>query len=70
MADLSKWKITCFQHLHERLKLEKEQFCNLVVIGDSFNEINAGKKLAETLPRCTLKLVKMENYPQLGDLIK
>ena len=43
---------------------------NLVVIGDSMNEMNAGQRLAKSLNSCILKMVKMQDAPQPRELIK
>ncbi len=40
--DPTQWKLKSFIQLHEKLKLRTDYVCNLVVIGDSMNEINAG----------------------------
>lgn len=39
----SQWKLKCFMSLHERLQLRTDLLCNLVVVGDSMNEIIAGQ---------------------------
>ena len=43
---------------------------NLVVVGDSMNEMNAGQRLAKQLPHCILKMIKMTERPQGKEIIK
>ena len=38
----SQWKIRKFLQLHEMLELSTEQLNNIIVVGDSMNEMNAG----------------------------
>ena len=38
----SQWKIKTFLELFEIFKFDKEMVTNLVVVGDSMNEMNAG----------------------------
>ena len=45
--------------LFDILNLSTEYLTNLVVIGDSMNEMNAGVVLSKSLPHCVLKMVKM-----------
>ena len=66
----SKWKIKTFVELFEVLKLDKDLVTNLVVVGDSMNEMNAGQKLAKNLPHCILKMIKMTERPQARELVK
>ena len=40
--DSTKWKLKCFMNLHETFKLRTDYLCNLIVVGDSMNEIIAG----------------------------
>ena len=55
----TQWKIVCFNQLHDMLKINRQAITNLVVVGDSMNEMNAGQKLAKSLPHCVLKMIKM-----------
>ena len=66
----TQWKIVCFNQLHEMLKINRQAITNLVVVGDSMNEMNAGQKLAKTLPHCVLKMIKMQETPQPRELLK
>ena len=43
---------------------------NLIVVGDSMNEMNAGQNLAKKLPHCVLKLIKLTEQPNARELIK
>lgn len=52
------------------LKLSTDQITNLIVIGDSMNEMNAGQRLSKKLPHCILKMIKMQEQPQPRELIK
>ena len=38
----SQWKIRKFMQLHDMFELNEEQVTNLIVVGDSMNEMNAG----------------------------
>ena len=64
------WKIRKFLELHDMLGLSTEQVTNLIVIGDSMNEMNAGQRLSKKLPCCILKMIKMQESPQPKELIK
>jgi hypothetical protein len=64
------WKINCFMILFEELQLDVNQVTNLIVVGDSMNEITAGMQLKKRLHQCVLKLVKMQEKPTLKALIK
>ena len=66
----TQWKIQCFMQLFEQLKLKKDSVTNLVVVGDSMNEMNAGQRLAKSLPHCILKMIKMQETPQPRELLK
>ena len=55
----SQWKIKLFLQLHEMLELSAEQITNLIIVGDSMNEMNAGQRLSKKLPQCILKMIKM-----------
>ena len=41
------WKVTCFGQLFETINLEENLVTNLIVVGDSMNEMTAGQKLAK-----------------------
>ena len=66
----TQWKIQCFMQLFDQLGMSKEAVTNLVVVGDSMNEMNAGQRLAKSLPRCILKMIKMQETPQPRELLK
>ena len=52
------------------LELSTDQVTNLVVVGDSMNEMNAGQRLSKKLPHCILKMIKMQEQPQPKELMK
>ena len=66
----SQWKIKKFMQLHNLLEINPEQIMNLIVVGDSMNEMNAGQRLSKSLPHCILKMIKMQEQPQPKELIK
>ena len=66
----TQWKIACFMQLFDMLKIKKDAVTNLVVVGDSMNEMNAGQRLAKSLPHCILKMIKMQETPQPRELLK
>ena len=56
----SEWKIKCFSDLFKTIKISDDLVTNLIVIGDSMNEMIAGQKFAKLIKnKCYLKLVKM-----------
>ena len=59
MIPPSQWKIRKFMQLHDMFEINEEQVTNLIVVGDSMNEMNAGQRLSKKLPRCILKMIKM-----------
>jgi hypothetical protein len=58
----SEWKIKCFSDLfkNQSINISDDLVTNLIVIGDSMNEMIAGQKFAKLIKnKCYLKLVKM-----------
>lgn len=66
----NKWKIKCFEILYQELGFDASSVTNLIVVGDSMNEVKAGQQLKKRLPQCVLKIVKMQDSPSPRDLIK
>ena len=66
----TEWKISSFMILYESLNLDVSAVNNIVVIGDSMNEITAGQQLKKRLPTCVLKLIKMQDAPSHHELLK
>jgi hypothetical protein len=67
----SEWKIKCFNDLFKTIKLKEDLVTNLIVIGDSMNEMTAGQRLAKLIKNsCYLKLVKMQEMPQPKEIMK
>ena len=56
--------------LHEMFGIRTDLVTNLIVVGDSMHEMNAGQRLAKKLPCCILKMVKMQESPQPRELLK
>ena len=56
--------------LFEELQLDVNSVTNLIVVGDSMNEISAGMQLKQRLPQCVLKIIKMQEQPTIKALIK
>ena len=52
------------------LQLSQDQITNLIVVGDSMNEMNAGQRLSKSLNHCILKMIKMQEQPAPRELIK
>jgi hydroxymethylpyrimidine pyrophosphatase-like HAD family hydrolase len=38
----NKWKISCFEILYQELGFDASSVTNLIVVGDSMNEVKAG----------------------------
>lgn len=66
----TQWKSVTFLEVFEIFKMDKEMVTNLVVVGDSMNEMNAGQRLAKQLPHCILKMIKMTERPQAREIVK
>ena len=41
------WKVKTFIELFDLFNFDKEMVTNLIVVGDSMNEMNAGQQLAK-----------------------
>ncbi len=57
------------QNTHE-LTLNLNKLINLIVIGDSTNEMEAGQALSWQLDKCIFKSIKMTRNPSPQELIK
>eukprot|EP00405_Crypthecodinium_cohnii_P020764 CAMPEP_0206481064 /NCGR_PEP_ID=MMETSP0324_2-20121206/37871_1 /ASSEMBLY_ACC=CAM_ASM_000836 /TAXON_ID=2866 /ORGANISM="Crypthecodinium cohnii, Strain Seligo" /LENGTH=326 /DNA_ID=CAMNT_0053958379 /DNA_START=62 /DNA_END=1043 /DNA_ORIENTATION=+ len=60
------WKVQAFLELSSQFDLDN--ITNLVVIGDSFAEIKAGRTLASELSNAVVKTIKLCEDPTLEDL--
>ena len=68
--DGNKWKERAFLKIKEDFKLYKENIVNIICIGDSECEIEAGKKLSKEFYNAVIKNIKLKNEPNLTELIK
>ena len=68
--DEKKWKERAFLKIKEDFKLFKENIVNLICIGDSEFEIEAGKKLSKEFCNVVIKNIKLKNKPNLNELMK
>jgi ribosomal protein S10 len=64
----SEWKTRTFKRLFAMFELSEDLVTNLMVVGDSMHEINAGQELAKELPHCILKIIKMSEKPTSREL--
>ncbi|CAI2371739.1 unnamed protein product [Moneuplotes crassus] len=65
---VNEWKMHAF--LDTKAKLEKGAVTNIICIGDSQTEIEAGHKLYDEFPFARIKTIKLKPNPTLKDLNK
>ncbi len=65
LHDPSQWKLKCFKTLHAKYEFRTDLLCNLIIVGDSMYEIQAGISLSNQLSYCVPKLVKMMTEPTI-----
>ena len=66
--DMYRWKLEAFLELQN--EFERDLLTNIVVLGDSDMEIQAGKILSKQYKNVIVKTVKFKEAPKLEDLIK
>ncbi|TNV82514.1 hypothetical protein FGO68_gene3070 [Halteria grandinella] len=62
------WKLHAFQSLAN--KMDCSSVTNIVVLGDSHYEVNAGIHFQSRFPHSVLKTVKLCQTPSIGELIR
>ena len=62
------WKVMAFNNLIHKYYLNLPT--NILCIGDSFNEIEAGKNLATKFPNSFIKTIKFREFPKIEELMK
>ena len=67
-GDIRKWKIQTFLSLQERL--DTKLVTNIICLGDSFFEIEAGRVLANCFREAFVKTIKFKEMPKLEELNK
>ena len=67
-GNFQKWKIEAFLELLTNFNLNL--ITNLICVGDSFFEIEAGKILASKFREAFIKTIKFKETPKLNDLLK
>ena len=67
-GDLKKWKIEAFLNLMKYINVKL--VTNIICIGDSFFEIEAGKIFASKFREAFIKTIKFKEIPKLDDLLK
>ena len=61
------WKEKAFLSLKE--KINKNFASNIICFGDSYTELEAGKKLASEIENCFIKTIKFKEKPEPEDII-
>ena len=64
--DVAKWKVEAFKSIVN--KFDNDKITNIICVGDSFNELNAGKKVAKTFKNVCIKTIKFKQNPDIDDL--
>ena len=64
------WKEKTFFKIKEDFKLDKENLTNIICIGDSEFEIEAGQKLSKEFYNVVIKNIKLKHKPSLKELKK
>lgn len=61
-----------FLNLKEQkiLNIDEDQITNLVVVGDSKYEMEAGEELCKQTEKCVIKSIKLSENPSINELIK
>ena len=67
-GDSREWKIQTFLRLQERLN--KKLVTNIICLGDSFCEMEAGIVLAKCFREAFVKTIKFKEFPKLDELNK
>lgn len=64
--NIAMWKIEAFKDIVGHF--DKDRITNIICVGDSFNELNAGKKLAKKFKNVCIKSIKFKQNPKIDDL--
>ena len=62
------WKYLAFKKIKDTLN--ESMLTNLIVMGDSLIEIQAGEQIAKLFEACYIKTIKLKSYPSLEDINK
>ena len=65
--DFYRWKMETFSKIVK--KYDKNILMNIICVGDSIEEIDAGKKMAGYFEHCYVKTVKLNYKPKMKELI-
>ena len=60
------WKIKAFNDIFQYF--DDNLLTNIICVGDSFNEIEAGKNLASRFSNAYIKTIKFKQYPKIDDI--
>ena len=66
--EYKKWKIKSFNEIIKNYEVKLPT--NLIIFGDSTEEVEAGYDLISKFPNGFLKIIKFREYPLISDLIK
>ena len=66
-GDGKKWKIEAFNDIVD--KYDQNLLTNIMSIGDSISEIEAGKKLSLFFQKSFIKTIKLKDFPLVDELI-
>lgn len=68
---MENWKMQAFLELRNAQQGQsRDTITNLVVVGDSKYEMEAGEELCKQTEKCVVKSIKMSESPSIGELIK
>lgn len=69
---MDSWKKQTFLNFHNNKKLciDTDSLINMVVIGDSKYEMEAGEEFCKNSEKCIVKSVKLSEAPSSTELIK
>ena len=60
------WKIETFNNIHNNY--DQQLPTNIICVGDSFSDIEAGKLLASKFNNCYVKTIKFKECPNIEEL--
>ena len=71
-TSIDKWKSLAFLNLKKdcSVNLDDDTTTNLIVIGDSKYEMEAGELLSKKTEKCIIKSIKLNECPSTQELIK
>ena len=70
LLNLLPWKIKAVNDLREKFNFEKCLLTNIICLGDSMLEIEAGRFLANHFQEAFIKTVKFKENPKLDEIYK